>query len=813
MLHPSQTPSLFRNWPTLYVAFHLLASSPGFTQDKLDIRSSRLNSPVTRSQTVSSGFTRIHKKDTGIDFQNLLKKEHIKKYLYTGAGVCVGDYDGDGLPDLYLISQDGKNKLFRQTAPWKFEDATAKAGVDGGDAWGSGASFVDIDNDGDLDIYVCNMGSPNLLYINQGDGTFTEEASNWGLDYNGASIMASFADYDRDGSIDCFLLTYRLFELAADHPNLKVRYVNQIPTVHPDLVGEYHFIEGHLHESGRQDLLFHNEGDGTFRNATGSSGLGKTLNLGLSSTWWDYNNDGWLDLYVANDFKDPDRLWRNNGDGTFIDVLPTLAPSTAWFAMGSDYGDINRDGWLDYSVSDMSATNHYTQKMRMGAMSNSSWFLEWAEPRQNMRNSVYLNSADAPFREIGFLSGLESTGWSWATRLADLDCDGWEDAIYTNGMARDVNNSDHLANLKDLNNAGKLDERTALMNAYDKSGAEHSKVFRNRGDLTFEDVSEKWNYNDKAASFGLICADLDRDGDLDLVVNNMNQPVGIYRNDTTSGHRLLIALHGRQSNHFGVGARLRLKSASGWQTRLLSLARGYMSADEPIIHFGLGDDNLIEQLEINWPSGAKQTLKNLKADQLYTITEPEGNHHPGPALRQPKPRQTLFSMDAVPGLKFTHQENKFDDYKENPLLPWRLSRFGPGIAFGDADNDGDEDLIIGGAAKQEAMLFLRSDTGRWISAPWGPWIKDNQSEDMGMLWFDPDKDGDLDLYITSGGSSFASTSPELEDRLYINMGKEGFGKAQPDPKERTLISGSVIAAADMDKDGDIDLFSGGRLNL
>lgn len=797
-----------------FVSVFFAVTFPGLAQAQNPLQSEPLKAAPANKKTMP-GFTRLHKAETGIDFKNLLKKEHIKKYLYTGAGGCVGDYDGDGLPDLYLVSQDDKNRLFRQTAPWKFKEVTDHAGVDGGEPWSTGSSFVDIDNDGDLDLYVCKLGNPNLLYINQGDGTFTEEAADWGLNHNGASIMASFADYDRDGLMDCYLLTYRVFELAEEHPQLKIRYdtENKKHLVHPDFIDDYHFIEGHMAELGRQDRLLRNEGDGTFRDVTGSAGLSKVLNLGLSATWWDYNNDGWPDLYVANDFYDPDKLWRNNGDGTFTDVLPAMAPSTAWFAMGSDFGDINRDGWLDYFVSDMSAPDHYGQKMRMGEMGASRWFLEWAEPRQFMRNPVFLNSRGERFREIGYLSGLESTGWSWAARFADLDCDGWEDAFFTNGMARDVNNSDHLVTLKTLKNANKLEERLAIQRNYDLSGAEHSKVFRNRGDLTFEDVSEKWNYHDKTASFGLICADLDRDGDLDLVVNNMNQPVGIYRNDTSSGHRLLIALRGQQSNHFGVGARLRLKSASGWQTRLLSLARGYMSADEPIIHFGLGKDELVEQLKIDWPSGAKQVLKDLKVDRLHTITEPEGKHQPGPALRQPEPRHTLFSMDAVPGLEFTHQENEFDDYKDNPLLPWRLSRFGPGIAFGDADNDGDDDLIVGGAANQEAMLFLRSEDGRWISAPWGPWIKDNQSEDMGMLWFDPDKDGDLDLYVTSGGATFASNSPELEDRLYLNQGKDGFNKAKPDPKERTLVSGSVIAAADMDRDGDIDLFSGGRMAL
>lgn len=777
-----------------------------------DVATQKLLPPASSE---SIGLTSLSPADVGLDFVNELKRENIRKYLYNGAGGCAGDFDGDGLPDLFLVSQDGSNRLFRQTAAWEFTDVTEQAGVGGGQTWGCGASFADIDNDGDLDLYVCNFGAPNQLYWNQGDGTFVEGAQAAGLDLIDATVSASFADIDRDGDLDVYLLTYLLFQLAETDQQVKVRYIDGVANVHPDFADKYAFLNGdHLSELGLKDRLYRNNGDGTFTDISLEAGVGSERNHGLSATWWDSNNDQWPDLYVASDFYDADHLWQNQGDGTFRDQLAEspVVPYTPWFAMGSDFGDINRDGWFDFTVADMSAVDHYGQKMRMGEMTANTWFLEWANPRQYMRNTLYLNGRNGRFMESGFLSGVESTGWTWAMRFADFDCDGWEDLAITNGMARDVNNSDYVAEVEALRVAGKDAERQRLIDSYDRSGAEANLVFRNRGDLSFENVSEAWGYDAVAPSYGLITCDFDRDGDLDMVVNNMNAPASIYRNDMTSGHRLLVQLRGRSSNHFGVGARVRIKTSSGWQQRMLTLARGYASAEEPMLHFGLGEDELIEQIRVDWPSGAEQVLENLSAGQLITITEPDGNHSPTPIRTSfTDETPTLFREQAIPGLAFDHVENDFDDYQYQPLLPWRLSRLGPGLAWGDANGDGREDVYVGNASGQAGQLFLKQQDGSFAPQEGGAWRSDTVGEELGAVFIDATGNGDLDLYVAKGGNRFAFDDENLEDHLYLNQGGSfSLAASEADPAKRSLDASSVVAAADYDGDGDIDLFVGGR---
>ena len=771
------------------------------------IESEPLN-PIS-SEVPAKLFRKMTPEDTGISFKNYLKDENIKKYLYNGAGVTVGDYDNDGLPDIYLVSQDGKNKLFRQRAPWQFEDVTEKAGVDGGDAWGTGATFVDIDNDGDLDLYVCNFAHPNLLYINQADGTFSEEAAKWKLDYKSPTEMAAFADYDRDGDLDCYLLNYRVFPLHVTHPKITLQTFSDTQRVHPDQTGETKIINGHMNEAGRKDRLLKNNGDGTFSNASYSSNVGQDANHGLSATWWDYNNDNWPDLYVANDFKNSDHLYRNNGDGTFTDIIKQSMAYTSWFAMGGDFGDINNDGYFDYLVADMSATNHYKEKTMMGAMSKSRWFLESAEPRQYMRNTLQLNAGTGRFMEVGYLSGVASTDWTWSARLVDLDNDGFVDAFFSNGVERNFNDSDTDKRTQEFVKRRDLEGFHRELLALPRQ-REKNRAYRNRGDLTFEETSSTWGLDDGFVTHGAVFSDLDRDGDLDLIINNMNDPVGVYRNDGISGGRILIRLKGKQSNSSGVGSRITAVTQEETQSRLLSLARGYLSADEPLIHFGFGTEAVIQRLIVEWPSGAMEEFKDLPTGRFYTITEPEGKFTPEKPKKEKKSGQ-FAEIAKEMGLRHRHQENEFDDYKIQELLPFKMSRLGPGMAWSDVDGDGLQDLFVGGAVHQSGTLFFQQEDGEFEREDQCPWEEDAESEDLGALWFDSDGDSDLDLYVVSGGYEYDQGDGKLQDRLYINEGNRNFKKAPTGVLPEIKTSGSVVVGSDFDRDGDVDLFVGSRL--
>ena len=451
---------------------------------------------------------------------------------------------------------------------------TEKAGVgDKGDAaavWKQGVTFADINNDGRLDIYVCRFAAPNLLYVNQGDGTFKEEARARGLAVNDASVMGAFCDYDRDGWLDLYLVTNRLD--AAMHPD------------------------------GQRDYLFHNHGDGTYADVTAAAGIGGE-GQGHSATWWDYNGDGWPDLYVANDFAAPDSLYRNNGDGTFTNTIDVAVPVTPYSSMGSDLGDIDDDGLIDFYVADMAATTHQKDQRTVATAR-----AETVDPPDDFpgapqfpRSALYLNTGTGRCLEVAYLTGLPATDWTWSVRLEDLDNDGRLDLHVTNGMHREVHNVDLLQRLAAAQNPAEREriERSSPVLV------EHNLAFRNRGDLDFENVSRAWGLDEMGVSFGTAFGDLDGDGDLDLVYSNYKKGVTLLRNDSATGHAVNIALRGTRSNRFGIGATVRLETVSGVQVRQLSLARGVLSSSEPLVHFGLGDATRIKRLEVTWPGGQR----------------------------------------------------------------------------------------------------------------------------------------------------------------------------------------------------------------
>ena len=583
-------------------------------------------------------FKKLTTQESGIDFVHhwVLPEEypHDLETQMAGGGIAVGDFDKDGLPDIYLSRPFGGNRLYKNLGSGRFQDVTESAKVLDDTYWGGGASFVDIDNDGDLDLYACGHDCPNRLFVNLGNGTFAEQAKSFGLDFHGASVMMAFADYDNDGDLDGYLLTNRLNPPAS----LKMGGAAKIDGkwVVPQEVREFRKIL--VHPNGKPipiyaaqyDHLFENQGPNdqgqfTFSDVSAQAGIAGN-DHGLAAIWWDYNQDGLSDLYVANDFTDPDYLYKNKGDGSFEEVLAESVPHTPWFSMGADIGDINNDGRMDLFATDMAGTNHYKQKVSMGDMWSDMWFLDHSIPRQYMRNAMYLNTGTKRFMEIAFLAGLAQTDWTWAPRFADFDNDGHIDLFVTNGMTRDWQNSDLKHDAARLGGKETQAGREFWINQPPRTEA--NLAFKNLGDLRFENVGPQWGLNHVGVSFGAATADLDRDGDLDLIVNNFEEHASVYLNQSNN-NRVIFKLRGASSNRDGIGATIELNSKAETQSRYLTLSRGFMSSSEPIVHFGLGQDERIPNVTIRWPSGEVQSFQNMRANYKYTITEPTG---PGSAI-------------------------------------------------------------------------------------------------------------------------------------------------------------------------------------
>ena len=759
-------------------------------------------------------FSRIVGAEIGLDFVSALEVDHARGYLYRSGfacgGLAIGDVDGDGAPDVFMAGGAGKNGLFRQLAGGgiKFEEITARsAGLDGGDLWASGVSMADVEGDGDLDIYICHYDAPNALYLNDGRGTFREAAAEWGLDLVDACHTPSFCDYDNDGDLDLYILTNRYEDPHGYRGNEALMLERGLPAVKPEFEKYYMaWFEDKDHWGistfGRADYLMRNDGK-KFVDASAAAGIAGRGD-GLSVTWWDYDRDGLMDIYVGNDFVSPDRLYRNKGDGTFKDVIGEAAPHTSWFSMGADFGDINNDGWLDFLTMDMSATNHFKQKTTMGVMggdilrraSNTS-------PPQVMRNAFLINTGTGRFLEAAYLSGVASSDWSWAAKFGDLDNDGYLDLFITNGTPRAMNDSDLVLTKEQL----KAKHEWEYVKHYPVR-KEKNRAYRNRGGggVRFEDVSDDWGLGEMGVSFAAAYADLDRDGDLDSVVLDVDSQVAVYRNDSQTGKRLLVQLRGTASNRNGVGARLELTAGGQKLTRLVVPNRGFMGCDEPVAHFGMGPAAVADRLRVTWPSGTVQDFESLAAGHRYVITEPQKAQKKPSAEVVPPP---LFA--AAPIALGDHADKPFDDFAKQPLLPNKLSSLGPGVAWGDVDGDGDDDFYLGGAAGQPGELRLNEGKGsfeeQWVDA----FRADKAREDMGAVFFDADGDGDLDLYVASGSYEFKPGAPELADRLYLNDGEGEFSRAPDGTLPPVRESSGAVAVADYDRDGDLDLFVGGRV--
>ncbi len=781
-------------------------------------------------------FRRVPSSESGLGFQNLLRKENRYTYLTNGAGLAVGDFDKDGLPDLYCVSQDGPNRLYRQVGPLRFVDVTEKVGkVDGGEAWGTGACFVDIDGDSWLDLVVCNTEAKNKVYRNRGDGTFEECAARLGLDIAAASTMAAFADADCDGDLDCYLVTNRALHAgwalvpevldAMQVPSDSLRTARQlVPSLQdtadpefqrlqrgdqdpslrmPQSLREHFFsFHGRVYMAGQRDRYLRND-DGVFVEASDAAGF-EDHGMGLSATWFDYDQDGKPDLYVANDLESPDQLWHNEGGGRFREVAKEALPHTAYYGMGSDAGDVDGDGRMDLFVADMSATTHRMAKILMGDMNAQRDFLIHGDPQQYMRNALLLNTGMQRFQEAAFLAGVASTDWTWSALFGDLDLDARLDLFCTNGIARFDMNPDIEIEKQRLWREGKQQEAIALIQQV-PSVPEKNFALRNAGDLTFEKTGPAWGLDAATISHGALLVDLDRDGDLDVVTNDMDQELGVYENRTAEGHSIAFLLEGRGSNTQGLGARIELGVGGKRLVRENHVSRGYLSGQESRVHFGIGAATQVDLAVVHWPSGSVQVLGKLEADRQYIVREPAV---PIGATLAMEPRASRVFSEVLIADAPVHREAPFDDFDAQFLLPHQLSKLGPGVACADADGDGDEDLFVGGAAGQ-AGTMLRNDGERYTAID-GPWQQDAACEDMGILWLDHDQDGDSDLLVCSGGVEAIEGDERLRDRLYRNDSAFRFVRddaALPDIR----TSSSSATAADIDGDGDLDLAIGGRL--
>ncbi len=731
-------------------------------------------------------FARLAPEETGVRTTNHYADPRMWNELYhefeigaIGTGVAIGDYDGDGRPDVFVVSKTETCRLFRNLGSWKFEDVTEKAGVlDQGPAaavWKQGAAFADVNNDGKLDLYLCRFNAPNLLYLNQGDGTFRESGKASGLDVVDASSMAAFCDYDRDGWLDVYLQTNLLNN--AEHP------------------------------SGQRDYLFHNNRNGTFTDVSASAGISPDETQGHSASWWDYNSDGWPDLYVANDFAAPDFLYRNNRNGTFTNVINQVVPHTPYSSMGADQGDLNNDGRIDLMVAEMAASTHQKDQRTMADTRSRT-----KDPRDGtvavpnyLHNAIYLNTGTGRMLEAAYLMGLAHTDWTWSVRFEDLDNDGRLDAHVTNGMHREIHNTDLLNRMMTAESAA---ERVRLA----RSGpvlTEANLAFRNLGDLRFENTGRAWGLDQKGVSFGAAFGDLDGDGDLDVVYTNYEAGVTVLRNDAGSGHRIIVELRGTSSNRYGVGATLRLESPAGVQVRQLVLARGYMSTSEPVMHCGLGPDTTVTRLEVSWPSGHRQVFENLQADQRYTITEPSGPAIPASGAKQESAGQ-YEEVSQAANLSWVAREEAIDEIAQQRLLPMRFNRRGPGLAVGDINGDGQADVLMGGTTLDEARILFGSPAGRYVELKLPKAATGATVNDGPPLIFDADGDGRNDLLITKGGNSQPAGVPDYQPQLYLNTGS-GLQLAPPGTLPVLSISTGAVAAADYDRDGRLDVFLGARM--
>lgn len=765
-------------------------------------------------------FERLDMEVTGITFVNNLRESAQQnvltyEYYYNGAGLAIADFNQDELPDIYFVSNLEPNRFYLNQGNLSFKDVTKAVNLGGKRGFYTGVATVDINADGLLDLYVCKSGrfdNPDLrrneLYINQGIGKdnlpiFKESAKSYGLDIPAYSTQASFFDYDKDGDLDLFLINHEIDTYLDED-------IAQLQKEPGELAGE---------------RLFRND-DGYFKDITYAAGLiNNKLGYGLGIGVGDLNNDLWPDVYISNDYSGKDHLYINQQNGTFSEVVDSLTRHISFYSMGNDIGDINNDGWQDIVNLDMVAKDNYGIKTSMSAMNPAQFqrLVSLGLQHQYMFNTLLLNNGVSQpgqlpqFSDIGQMLGISNTDWSWAPLLFDFDNDGLKDLFISNGIKRNIRNNDAVKAIKEI------DKQIAQVKSQVKKAAYFEQMlkllpyhrkpnffFLNKGDLHFDNISTALGIDTlPTASNGSAYADLDLDGDLDLVINNVGEPAMVFKNnsrETKAANYLQISLKGPKGNPFGIGTKVSLKYKDGIQIGEQFMVRGYLSAIEPILHFGLGSLDRVEELTVYWPNGKAQQMTNVKANQRLKLEYKETSTK----ILANSSKQAIFEdLSERLGIKHQHQENDFNDFARESLLPHKMSQIGPALAVGDLSGDGVSDFFIGGAKGQAATLYLQDQDGRMRQSLQSLWQEESQYEDVTAILLDADGDSDLDLIVGSGGNEAKPGHSSYQLRLYENKGE---GKLIKNTTALPAIFESlgVIKEYDFDQDGDLDLFIGGR---
>ena len=756
-------------------------------------------------------FRLLDSTTTGISFINpIYESEEINiltyEYLYNGGGVAAGDINNDGLVDLYFTGNMVPDKLYLNEGNFKFRDITSSAGVGGGLGFRTGVTMADVNNDGYLDIYICKsaLADPkyrkNILYINNRNLTFTEAAAVFGIDDASYSTQGYFFDMDADGDLDLYLLNHPFNFNESNNLNVAYNAKGELEVVKPT---DYTYISDRLYENK----------NGKFTDITKKAGIENEA-FGLSVVIGDFNGDLKPDLYVCNDYIKPDNLYINNGNNTFTDKFSDYFQHSSFSSMGSDFADFNNDGCLDLMTLDMLPREHYRQQMLSMAQNFDKFqkMVDFDLKAQYSINALQLNDCNGKFSDIAFLSNTAYTDWSWSVLLADFDNDGWKDIFVSNGYKRDVTNNDYARYKMDSLRKELTQKRITLqdwMNAI-PSVKTSSYLFKNNRNLTFGDVSKQWNCGNPAFSNGAAYADLNNDGYLDLIVNNIDAPPFILENEgKASRNNNFIRFSPVDKNEKTVFA-TRVKiytNDGGTQVQELYPGRGFLSSTEPVLHFGLGKTTSVSKAEIIWPDGKMQVIANPEINKTHRIEKNASSEKYKPE----QPKEIFFAnISGKMNFQMNHKENPFIDFKREPLLHHKYSEEGPAAAVADVNGDGLDDVFVGGATGFPGKLFLQKNDGSFQSASSNAFEQDKASEDVAALFFDANGDGKKDLVVISGGNEKPANSPEYTDRLYLNDGKGNFSKSQTGMPE-LYSSGGCVAASDFDGDGDADLFIGGRI--